>query len=74
MIGAIHAYRVGLSWQLGGRCRFAPSCSDYGLQALRQHGAWRGLFLILWRLGRCHPLHAGGYDPVPVSVPERAPT
>jgi uncharacterized protein len=47
------------------RCRFPPSCSDYALDALPRHGALRGSWLALRRLGRCHPFHPGGLDPVP---------
>ncbi len=46
-------------------CRFYPSCSTYGVDAIARHGAWRGGYLAVRRLLRCHPFHAGGYDPVP---------
>lgn len=50
-------------------CRFAPSCSAYAVDALEQHGAARGTWLIMRRLARCHPFHAGGFDPVPARLP-----
>lgn len=52
------------------RCRFAPSCSTYALEALKLHGARRGGWMAVRRLGRCHPWNDGGFDPVP---PPRAP-
>ena len=68
-IWVILAYRATLSPFLGGQCRFHPTCSVYGLEAYRRHGAWRGTVLTVARLARCHPFHRGGYDPVPVGDP-----
>jgi putative membrane protein insertion efficiency factor len=63
--GLIRAYQLTLSPLLGPRCRFYPSCSQYAMEAVGQYGALRGSWLALRRLARCHPWHAGGYDPVP---------
>lgn len=46
-------------------CRFVPSCSDYALEAIERYGAYKGLYLALKRVLRCHPFNLGGYDPVP---------
>jgi putative membrane protein insertion efficiency factor len=62
---AIEAYRALLSPLVGGHCRFWPSCSVYAEQAIRKHGALRGLRLALFRLLRCQPFSRGGVDPVP---------
>lgn len=61
----IRTYRLLVSPLLPARCRFAPTCSTYALQALEQHGAARGSWLALRRLGRCQPFNPGGHDPVP---------
>jgi putative membrane protein insertion efficiency factor len=58
-------YRRWISPALPARCRFYPSCSAYALEAVRTHGAIKGLGLATWRLLRCHPFHPGGFDPVP---------
>ncbi|HET7548013.1 MAG TPA: membrane protein insertion efficiency factor YidD [Usitatibacter sp.] len=64
-IGAVRLYRFLLSPWWGGHCRFSPTCSEYAIEALRCHGACRGGCLAARRLFRCHPWHAGGFDPVP---------
>lgn len=61
----VRLYQLVLSPWLGGACRFEPSCSHYAAGAIERHGAWRGSWLALRRLGRCHPFDAGGFDPVP---------
>ncbi|MGB9886101.1 MAG: membrane protein insertion efficiency factor YidD [Moorellales bacterium] len=57
-------YQRWISPWLGPRCRFYPTCSQYAREALERYG-WRGLWLGLKRLARCHPFHPGGWDPVP---------
>jgi putative membrane protein insertion efficiency factor len=64
----IRAYQLGISPLLGARCRFYPSCSQYALEALSRHGSLKGSWLAMRRLARCHPFHAGGYDPVPTDA------
>lgn len=66
IVRQIHAlYKLLLSPFFGNSCRFEPSCSDYALEAVERHGFWRGLFLALRRIVRCHPYSKGGLDPVP---------
>jgi uncharacterized protein len=64
-LALIRAYQLVVSPLLGPACRYEPSCSEYAREAVRRHGAVRGLGLALRRLGRCHPLGGCGYDPVP---------
>ena len=61
----ITGYRRFISPMIPPRCRFAPSCSAYALQAVTEHGAGRGTWLAVRRVARCHPFNPGGYDPVP---------
>jgi len=63
--GLIRLYQIALSPWLGAHCRFYPSCSTYALQAIERFGCWRGGWLSLKRIGRCHPWHPGGVDLVP---------
>lgn len=65
LLAMIKFYRAFISPVLGPRCRFEPSCSAYGMEAIAVHGAVRGLWLTARRIGRCHPFHPGGFDPVP---------
>lgn len=65
LVWLLRAYQLLVSPMLGQNCRFYPSCSHYAVEALQVHGTLRGSWLTLRRLGRCHPWHAGGVDPVP---------
>lgn len=61
----IRVYQLLLSPFLGSHCRFTPTCSQYASEAIARHGALRGSWLAIKRIGRCHPFCDGGYDPVP---------
>ena len=63
----IRVYQLTLSPLLGNCCRFEPTCSHHGLEAIRRHGLIRGGMLAAWRVLRCNPFCRGGYDPVPVT-------
>lgn len=65
LLGLVWLYRLLISPWLGNHCRFHPSCSQYALDALRIHGAFRGSWLTMRRIGRCHPWGGSGSDPVP---------
>lgn len=65
LVFLVRAWQMLLSPLLGPSCRFQPSCSAYAVEALERHGARRGSWLALRRIGRCHPFHEGGLDPVP---------
>ena len=68
-IALVRAYQILLSPLLGSNCRFHPTCSAYSIEALRVHGAWRGLALSVKRISKCHPWGESGYDPVPPKDP-----
>jgi putative membrane protein insertion efficiency factor len=61
----VRGYQVTFGQLMGGHCRFHPTCSEYSIAALREHGAVRGLWLTFRRLLRCHPWGGVGFDPVP---------
>ncbi|MFD2164373.1 membrane protein insertion efficiency factor YidD [Paradesertivirga mongoliensis] len=61
----IKLYQYLLSPLLGASCRFTPTCSQYGMEAIKRHGPFKGLWLTIKRIGRCHPWGGHGHDPVP---------
>ena len=64
-IAAVRFYQRAISPWLPRACRYYPSCSAYAIEAIEKHGFLYGLLLAIQRILRCHPFHAGGYDPVP---------
>jgi uncharacterized protein len=64
LIALLKGYKLWVSPWLPSACRYRPTCSEYMLDAIAVHGAFRGVWMGLKRLGRCHPFHEGGYDPV----------
>ena len=72
LIGCIGFYQRHISPALPRCCKYYPTCSCYAIEAIRRHGAFKGLALSLWRILRCNPFSQGGYDPVPSRmVPRR---
>lgn len=65
LTGIIRFYQMSISPLLGRNCRFEPSCSEYSIQALSKYGVFKGIFLSIKRLIRCHPWGGHGYDPLP---------
>jgi putative membrane protein insertion efficiency factor len=65
LIAVIRFYQKRISPMTPPSCRFTPSCSSYALQAIQKYGALKGGIMAVRRIGRCHPFHPGGYDPVP---------
>jgi putative membrane protein insertion efficiency factor len=73
-VSLVRAYQLALGPFLGGACRFTPSCSTYASEAFSAYGFWRGGWLALRRIGRCHPFASPGVDPVPPAGPHSHPT
>ena len=65
--GVLRLYKFAISPLLPSACRYLPTCSEYMREAVERHGVWKGTWMGLRRLSRCHPFHAGGYDPVPMN-------
>lgn len=65
LLGLVRGYQIALSPMFGPSCRFYPTCSNYAMEAIREHGALKGAMLAAVRLAKCHPWHPGGFDPVP---------
>ena len=63
-IGLIRIYQWTIGPVIGNHCRFYPSCSHYGIEALQKHGVVKGIWMTLKRICRCHPWNPGGVDPV----------
>lgn len=61
----IRLYKLFLSRQVPSSCRFQPTCSQYGYQAIERYGLAQGAWMAMRRICRCHPFSPGGYDPVP---------
>lgn len=68
LIKLIRGYQLFISPMIGPRCRFVPTCSCYGIEALKVHGLLKGSWLTVKRVLKCHPLNEGGYDPVPPKI------
>jgi len=66
LIAMIRYYQRTISPSLGASCRYLPTCSQYAVEAIETHGAFKGSLLAVWRILRCNPFSRGGYDPVPL--------
>ncbi|MDE3840000.1 membrane protein insertion efficiency factor YidD [Bacillus methanolicus] len=71
LIGMIRFYQIVISPLKPPTCRFYPTCSHYGLEAIRRFGPFKGGWLTIKRILKCHPFHPGGFDPVPDKKPKR---
>lgn len=67
LISSVHFYQKRISPMSPPTCRFYPTCSNYALEAVAEHGSLKGSFMAAKRILKCHPLHEGGFDPVPVN-------
>ena len=65
LLWLVRGYQIAISPMFGPSCRFYPTCSNYAMDAIREHGALKGAMLAAVRLAKCHPWHPGGFDPVP---------
>lgn len=65
LLGLVYFYKNAISPLTPPSCRYTPTCSEYAIQAIKKHGAIKGLWLSLKRISRCHPWGGSGYDPVP---------
>ncbi len=65
LVGLVRGYQIFISPLKPPTCRFAPTCSQYMIEAIRKYGGWKGFILGLKRMRRCHPWGGSGYDPVP---------
>lgn len=65
LIALIKFYQAAISPYLGANCKYSPTCSQYGIEAIERFGALKGFALTFWRILRCNPFSKGGYDPVP---------
>lgn len=68
LIGLIKIYQKLISPLTPPSCRFYPTCSHYGVEAIEKHGAFKGSWLAICRILKCHPFHEGGFDPVPEKI------
>ncbi len=65
LVALVRGYQISLSTLLPAACRYYPSCSAYAIEAIEKHGALRGTWMAMRRIGRCNPFRPGGFDPVP---------
>ena len=71
LIFFVKIYQVFLSPIIGQNCRYLPTCSEYTIQCLKEHGMFKGLILSLKRISKCHPWGSHGYDPVPSKIKDK---